>query len=1180
MKNRNKRIALTAAIVACSFAFVGGGVTTAWNVFTETPVLEVAADTPVFTLGSVFEVNPNNIRISFTENFVQGSASSTDGEIDLTNNGASYIEYKFVADGLTANPSHIRSEVQSQTFKLYFLNNANVVLDTAAKGDTITIKAGFTMTDYNGNTYTIGNQDVVYTSNGDGVWLAPGEAIPEIVASDVTIATEKTNFSASGEALLVDFGLTDVGGEAALVDSATYNGWAAAGWGSKSDELNAEVAAHFTHERDGVAMTCGRYVMGQGKFGWDLGCMSFDNKALVAGDILTLKEGFKLYRIDELNPTTTAYGSPLPQTVTVIAMVTEDMSWYFDGTAWRACVWATSAEFTNSAAEKESLCVGSTLALQYALNTGAVEGLPTYSSSDDDVATVSKNGVVTGVSEGTVTITAQFKNCAATVELTVGPAPTVTAITANATFGATKNGDIYLVGYVGETLTAESLVGKIQAQYTYDNGSQSEVFGVTADMISFDKYSNTVEGVTYITVSKDGVSTDVAVWNYPVTVVDYIAPSRVIGWSYAFNFYFADVVAGTETAEAKSVNIKENPLLGISSDMVTLRYPETWMGETPEFVLHSIGVASEKQALAFISNFDASNPSESLVVGSVLTLSDDYRFYKHIDETWVAAYKFADEISYVWTGSAWANYTADATDFQLEKDTLTLPLNAVYTLNPTLLPAGSYAPVSVLSDNTDIIGVDGNKLVAKALGSATVTVTLGNVTKTISVSVEEVEPIGFKVSNDRIFTISKGEQLDLNKIKLLVDYGDVTGVEFVLADAEDVVYTFDSSVVGSHDVTMTVTYVYNGTQMVKDITVSVQVVDVYDQIPSSLWCADDNSFLGAQIAVFFSETFSNPGNVELDKLTAEQKQDIYNHVKFLRDGKEMSINYITFLTNILLIEVVDDNGAQVAEYQMGDQIVLQQGLKFYRWYGETDGMNVPVGEGDYVLVGKVAYDIVFEYNAQNKFYMEIQYVDAAVKSETVEVGLGGQAAMNVVTVPDYATVGDWSYSVADGSVVSVNARGVISGLKIGSTTVTATLSGGDAGNKVVTFTVNVVDKVKGIQLNVPNNVRVGLNTALDAAKLIDLGVTATIVWESGKIEGDVDLSKARVIGYDSEQEGEQEITIRVTVNGSSVTGKMTITVGSAGGCSGCGSVTGAGVALMVGVTALAAAVVCLKKREN
>jgi len=52
-------------------------------------------------------------------------------------------------------------------------------------------------------------------------------------------------------------------------------------------------------------------------------------------------------------------------------------------------------------------------------NTSAVVSAVKWSSSDDTKATVSTNGVITGVAEGTATITATSGSFTATVAVTV-----------------------------------------------------------------------------------------------------------------------------------------------------------------------------------------------------------------------------------------------------------------------------------------------------------------------------------------------------------------------------------------------------------------------------------------------------------------------------------------------------------------------------------------------------------------------------------------------------------------------------------------------------------------------------------------------------------------------------------------------------------------------------------------
>ncbi len=68
----------------------------------------------------------------------------------------------------------------------------------------------------------------------------------------------------------------------------------------------------------------------------------------------------------------------------------------------------------------------------------------TFNSSDSSIATVSASGLISGVSPGTATITAQYNGNSATVTVTVNPDPTVTVDFAN----ATRQVDRGMFGYI------------------------------------------------------------------------------------------------------------------------------------------------------------------------------------------------------------------------------------------------------------------------------------------------------------------------------------------------------------------------------------------------------------------------------------------------------------------------------------------------------------------------------------------------------------------------------------------------------------------------------------------------------------------------------------------------------------------------------------------------------------
>ena len=168
--------------------------------------------------------------------------------------------------------------------------------------------------------------------------------------------------------------------------------------------------------------------------------------------------------------------------------------------------------------------------------------------------------------------------------------------------------------------------------------------------------------------------------------------------------------------------------------------------------------------------------------------------------------------------------------------------------------------------------------------------------------------------------------------------------------------------------------------------------------------------------------------------------------------------------------------------------------------------------------------------------------------------MGETHATNVVAIPSYCSNAEWFFDVADKTVASVNAQGLIKGLKIGSTKVTATLKtiAGDT-IKTLIYTVSVTDSVSGIIITSDKAVALTKGESFDFASVKErFGIKAVILMVSGAKGQEVDLSGARITGYDPEKVGEQTLTFRITVDGKSVTGELKVTVKEAksGGCGG------------------------------
>ena len=864
---------------------------------------------------------------------------------------------------------------------------------------------------------------------------------------------------------------------------------------------------------------------------------NYSKDALRVGMVLTLKDNYRYYRkIDE--------------TWIAVAKFPGEVSYVWDGSAWQT--FAGDAESVTVAENKTEIYIGSEKTISYTLAPEGSYVTPTIVSDSPEIAEV-KNGKIIGKSAGTATVTVTVRESTVSIAVTVKEPPAKNGIEVTVVSGSTRNEKKYLVCYKDEILTKAGVADKLTARFTYDDGSFSSEFDISEEMISFGKFDSAETGETFVTLTHDGLSADIPVWVYDVVALDPVAPNYVKSYANAIDLHFEKQISGAEVVDERpSVNIGENPQYGFDASLAELREPKHGATET-EYLLHSFGAASSKQCLLFFSNFNASQ-KDSIRIGMVLTLKEGFRFFRYIDGTWLAAYQLTEAASYVWDGSAWQSFTADAESVEVAETEMTLPKNVQLKLSYTLAPAGSYVLPTLTSSNPAVVAVSGDNIIAKAPGTATVTVTVQNSAKTIQITVLDSEPIGFVLAAPRTYYVAQGGTFDISKVKVQADYGDGFRGETFALNSENAEFTLDTAVPGPATLAVTVTAVEAGKTVTSVISLDVEVVPPVAQVPDNLLCADDETFFKNQIAVYFQKTFANPGNVYLTDLSEEEAAEVRSKIAFLREGVETTIDAPKYLTFILAF-TPKIGSEEISSYLEGDKIVLREGLKFYRFYGELDDNNVPVGEGDYVCVGELEHEVVFTYSAEGKFVMVIEYADAEVLEETVEVGLGQQHASNVATVPDYATNGEWFFDVTDETICSVNANGLITGKKIGSTTVTARLTGGTAGEKTVQFTVKVIDTAVGIKLSSDKEITLALGTDLTAQMLIDKGVTAQIVWASGRTDGSVDLSKARITGYDPEKEGEQTLTVRVSVNGRSVTGELVVRVGSGKSCGSCGIVS-------------------------
>lgn len=690
-------------------------------------------------------------------------------------------------------------------------------------------------------------------------------------------------------------------------------------------------------------------------------------------------------------------------------------------------------------------------------------------------------------------------------------------ITAEITAGATRGGKKYHAAYVGEMLDKELIARNTAVYEVAASGGKGNKISISAANVG-DDADISKEGETSVTITAGGGSVSVPVYVYRTETIEPLSPDQIKVWGQAFDFHFETQISGGEASRLATTNIITDKSYGIDENLVVLRTPALYSGNEA-YKLHTIGQASEKQMLCFFSGINAGNLS-SLPIGSVLEFNDNFRFYRYIDETYIAAYRLSEVAKYVWTGSEWTDFVADTTGFTLSADKIELPVGASHPLSIQLIPEGSYIAASMVSSDDSVAKIENGLVRCLKTGTAEITVTVGKKSAKVTVTVTNAKASGFKLMNDRVFHVSRNGTFDLSKVSVAPDFGGgVYGDVFSLG-SDNASVALDTSVVGRKTAEITVS---KGSVNGK-VSVTVEVVDVTEQIPSGFWSAEDSgNFFGA-IVVHFSGTFRNPANVYLSNLTAEQKASVLDGIEFTRKGATAEIANVEFMTSLLTIDVKID-GKSVKSYREGDVLTLKKGLAFYSWTGETV-QGAPKGDGDFVQTGVAACDIRYVYGKNGKFNLDIQYTGAVVTEETVRLGVGETSPANVKMIPSYATVGEWFFVSDEPSVAEVDVNGKVTAKSAGKTTIYAYLEGGALGELSVSFNVEVADEAESFFLNA-ESITLEEGTDLTGEYLAAKGIYGYVSYRSGKVEK-INLAGVTLGDFDKNAVGTQTVSVLLT----------------------------------------------------
>ena len=688
-----------------------------------------------------------------------------------------------------------------------------------ATGDKVTFKTGFTY----GACYL--GEDVVFVYSGSGFV----KQLPESAISEIEVTAIGYNESWAGPTVQFELSLADAGAytlfSAGDKDHLSYV--------NAYGEVKPLADCTYVNSKNFIA-----------RLGSAVTTEVVDAYKPMKGDIFTVRKGFMLTQ------------------ATKGERVNKDFAFIYNGQGFIAYDAATHdvTEFniTNDTAKNE-VYAGATLQLTYSANAGALY-TPKFTSSDDTVATVSASGVITGVQEGNVTITAKVGSFEKTFAVVVHPALTVEEVRFDRSY----------------TIMAEKgSVAAIPSNFTvvkvFSNGSESEPIALTADNARFKTAVDTsvipedpmglgrMKVTIVVTIDDEEYELEEYVRVYEVADLE-ITEVAPVEWFLYYSFIeypnstfnvcnitsvadlpnFADHIEYYRDGEKISVGLY---ILGKGNICVM---PARADGKTVEGN----------------SDLDNDNFSERLYKqGDTIKLIAGLTVYGHTGLAPTATdtgaysddkgmlYKDAvlkNDVMYRFTGNSWSLYIP-YTDMEVASETLEVALgtdNA--TVGASRIPAnattGKFTYVS--GDPTVLTVAENGKITALKVGQTTITVTLSSedgetITKTVSVNVVN-KIIRLEISGK--LTVKPGtETLDLSKVKGYYVYGNGDRVE--ATDLANAIYVgYDPDEKGEQNVVIRVTH--EGQQYTANLIVEVKAATQKKGCKSGVASASALSLLG------------------------------------------------------------------------------------------------------------------------------------------------------------------------------------------------------------------------------------------------------------------------------------------------------------------------------------------------
>ena len=1155
---------------------------------------ELPQEAEAFVLGDVSTTSGSQIEIASTQLLTGGD------EADLTVNAATNISMT-AADGEVYTPSHIRQIVSRKTFKLYF-NNANgngkkYSFASAAKGDLLTIKTGFAI---KGNYNLEAKEDINYIYTGSA-WIQ-GAELPteaeELVLGDVSAFYIKgtqieigcTMFSGKDE---ID--LTVENADKIVLTDTTGKTYAS----SHRRQIPSRKAFKLYFNNTGYSFDSAqrgdKLVIGAGF------AIKGDYNYIVKSDITYLYTGTCWVKATELpaektelkvNSITAGVGVSGENRGDALVYVNTDSS--SDVNNGNADV-AELRNFVRYTFAGEKVAYGN---VWYArLNKAEARFFvrqkdnAALNMAVSDIAKGDKFTVKKGFSIGNAEVKADVTYIY-NGNIWVDEADyvdyskfTKTGIVADETEITLYKGDKFVVPALHYTYKEEVKVPElVEEEVTVENAPDMN------------------------TVNEDGYDVTLKAGGFSLTLkVKVLATTDI---------FVSNVIADLAWNRIQVITTSGNEANNTASQKEYLGY-FSYMRNGEELTIDNYITLTKNYALDVMvdGNHLISGGVSGIKVGDTLTIKKGL--------PGINGERLAETVTYVYNGSQFVVLVEPET-FSLAETSATVFINV--TKKIVVKDDDKVTAVySYVSDHPEIATVSPYGVITGVKeGTAKITVSYKNLAKELTVTVKpEPAKTGIEIVTDitKFYVPVSTTEAPTSFVKAgytlkarYVYEGGEYGEEFDVT--EDQIGEIDYTTAGNYDLTVTVgeftadvnVEVYNYREVTSFNTLGVSGYDINDdRNASGTW--------NGHMIISMSSVSTSAGNL-LSTASCEAMSEYI--VYTTADGKtyygkgdkdngiDDRIGLWQLGTNLLIM--IKPEGATanlgygsedhwkkdaqhpyVPVYKLGDKITFKKGMPIYAWKGALDGSNKPLeGAGCLIVEGIVTEDIVYfcyEDNGTSSLWMIYkEYTGFTVTAEKT-MSLGTASPAGAVKVPADATTGTFTYVSDHPEIVSVTKDGNMLAEKVGTATITITLTGGkDADGK------DLAPIVKTIKVTVKNGIKsISGKITVQKDAQVNLGDYEITVKYSDGSEVKVKLDDERVVVEDIDTSKVGSTTANILFNDGTEQKRGTITVevvektapadSGNSGKKGCGGSLG-GLGILGGLAVAAAVAINKKKRDN